>query len=622
MTFSIAKGWSEGEMKMQKLLHVPDLDNPTSSTLTPQALSTLQRAPLLAIGMLDDQNRPWTALWGGAPGFSEHIGGDFLGIRTFVDGMYDPVVQSIITDPLSKTVELEDQRKMFSALAINLIARKRVKLGGKLVHATVREIETRGDVEKPPVYAPKTQQLINLVTKIEESLGNCPKYLNQYDLRPAMTTPSLKSQGPNLTTEGRNLIEKADMFFLSTATNIDMDTNHRGGPPGFVRIISPTTIVFPEYSGNRYYQSLGNAYTNPLIGVTFPQYETGDVLYMTGTVEILVGADAAHVVPGTNLAVKIELTDTFFVAQGLSFRGNKRPDGESPYNPLLRTLAVEGNIRSTFPSATSPQTAKLVKKTILTPTIARLTFSVTDGLSYKPGQWIALSLYEQLNTGYRHMNNSDPQSLNDDFVRTFTISSTPSSVSTTEDSERRLDKEFEITIRSLGTATAFLYQQNPGTGLTLPILGVGGDFTIDQGGGDIKSESDNSIEVVPFIAAGIGITPVLGQTPHLDLQPDKFKLLWTIRVADINLVVDTLRHYDGLAAVTTVFLTGSLEGEVQDVIDGIAQLGASVKTRRLEQSDTETVGAKKWYLCAGKDLQQQIEGWLTGKVIVTEDFTF
>jgi hypothetical protein len=83
---------------MHQLLRVPPQDNPTSAMLTPQASFMLQRAPLLAFGTLDSQSRPWTTLWGGEPGFSEPLGGGFIGTRTLVDGKHDPVVQALVGD--------------------------------------------------------------------------------------------------------------------------------------------------------------------------------------------------------------------------------------------------------------------------------------------------------------------------------------------------------------------------------------------------------------------------------------------------------------------------------------------------------------------------------------------
>ena len=38
---------------------------------------------------------------------------------------------------------------------------------------------------------------------------------------------------------------------------------HRGGPPGFLRVLDTRTLAFADYSGNRQYISLGNLADNP-----------------------------------------------------------------------------------------------------------------------------------------------------------------------------------------------------------------------------------------------------------------------------------------------------------------------------------------------------------------------
>ncbi|KAJ4983679.1 oxidoreductase [Stagonosporopsis vannaccii] len=614
MAFSMAMGWSEGEEKMHKLMRVPDQDNPTSTMLTPQASFMLQRAPLLAIGTLDAESRPWTTVWGGAPGFSEPIGGDFVGTRTLVDSKYDPVVQSLIGGAeKGEMLQPKGDGKMLAGLAIDLVTRKRVKIAGKMAAGTVREVDIEtGDSGALPDDVPKTQDQIQLVTKIEESMGNCPKYLNQYELKPALVTSKLLHEGPGLSSEGRALIDKADMFFLSTATANDMDTNHRGGPPGFVRSISPTCIIYPEYSGNRLYQSLGNLQMNPRIGLTFPDYETGSVLYTTGEAEILVGNDAAQLLPGTNLAVKINLTSTKLISQGLPFRGTLKLNGHSPYNPLLRTLTSEGNIKSRM--STAPTTARLVAKTPLTSTIARFTFEVPGGISYNAGQWAAFSFKDELDTGYSHMRNDDPRSLNDDFVRTFTISSTPSSAP-------KKEGQFDITIRRVGPVTDFLFAQNPRAGFEVPLLGIGGEFTIMQPAVH-EDAGEREKGLTPFIAGGVGITPLLGNIASLRINPQSFKLLWTVRTADSGLVLDTLTRYPQLAGVTDVFVTGQTGDTESAEWEKVKGTGAGISFRRLAKSDLEALEAEKWYLCAGKPFRKQVLQWLEGREVAFEDFDY
>ncbi|KAF1925071.1 uncharacterized protein M421DRAFT_70768 [Didymella exigua CBS 183.55] len=602
MAFSTAMDWSKGEAKMHSLLHVPPQDNPTSTMLTPQASFMLQRAPLLAFGTLDNEARPWTALWGGAPGFSGPIGDDFVGTRTLVDGKYDPVVQALVGGgEKGEMVRPEGEGKMISGLALDLVTRKRVKLAGKMAAGSLRSVEV--EVEEgaeSPADAPPTQDQIQLVTEIEQSMGNCPKYMNQYEIHPALLAPSVLSSGPSLSPEAASLVERADMLFLSTSGGADMDTNHRGGAPGFIRTISASRIVYPEYSGNRLYQSLGNLQLNPLIGVTIPDFETGNVLYTTGRASILIGPDAEKMIPGINLAVDITLTETRLVKHGLAFRGTLRPNGHSPYNPRARHLAREASL---LESPSQTKSARLVATQLLAPDVARVTFSVPGGLAYRPGQWIALSFSEELGLGYSHMRDDDPRSLNDDLVRTFTISSAPSAAGSGDDS-------FALTLRRVGRVTAHLFQQSPRAGSAVPILGVGGEFTIKQGAG-----------VTPFVAGGVGITPLLGQLGGLVLERDRFVLFWAVRAGDVGVVGDVLERCPELAGVGEVFVTGSSEAGRREW-DGVRRAGVSVQFRRLGESDLDVVRAERWYLCAGKAFREQVLSWLPGREVVFEDFGY
>lgn len=602
MAFSMAMSWNDGEEKMHELLHVPDQDNPTSSMLTPQASFMLQRAPLLALGTLDSEGQPWTTLWGGNPGFSQPLGGGIIGTRTIVDGENDPVVQALVGG-MAKSEMAQGNDKLVAGLTIDLMTRKRVKIAGRMLAGSLGEVNVEFEEDTQRMEgAPEKQDQLQLVTKIEQSLGNCPKYLNQYEIRPALVTSKLVSKSPTLSPEAKALISKSDMFFLSSSTIEDMDTNHRGGPTGFVRILSDTEIVYPEYSGNRLYQSLGNLQMNPKIGITFPDYESGNILYTTGTAEILVLEDAAKLLPGSNLAVKVKIEEARLVEGGLPFRGIRKIP--SPYNPLVRTLITEGNIKA---SVSGPhRTARLVKKTKLTPTTARFTFSVPEGIPYKAGQWVALDFSKDMDYGYSHMRDDDPRSLNDDWVRTFTISSSPLI-------EGDNEKEFEMTIREVGAVTSFLFSQDSRRGFEIPILGVGGDFKI------LQAEE----KVTPFIAGGIGITPLLGQLKHLSLDSSKFKLLWTTRLSDIDLVTDTIQRYPDIAKSTEVFFTGNITpAGAENKISSLRDKGVKIEKRRISKIDLDAVAADTWYLCAAKPLRKELLSWLDGKKVVFEDFDY
>ncbi|OCK78738.1 oxidoreductase-like protein [Lepidopterella palustris CBS 459.81] len=622
MSFSVALPWSAGEERMHQLMHVPDrYDNPTSSMLTPQASWMLQRAPLLAIGTLDDSGRPWTTIWGGKPGFSQPLGSSIVGSRTFVDRKYDPVVQALVGGRSDGEVVKGEVGRMVSGLAIDLMSRKRVKLYGRMMAAALAPVEHDEDeAYVDDVSDLSGQGQLQLVVKIEQSLGNCPKYLNQKEIRPALVLPKLLSQSPNLPPEALALVAKSDLFFISSSNNdFDMDTNHRGGPPGFVRVLSNdddgAQLVYPEYSGNRLYQTLGNLQLNPLAGLVFPDFDTGDVLYVTGTVEILIGSAAADVLPRSNLALKIKLTEARYVKSGLPFRGAAKE--YSPYNPNVRLLAKEDHLYSTISSqvSSSSNTARLLKRTQITPNIHRLRFSMTNPTFYRPGQWVALDFSEELDIGYSHMRDDDPRSLNDDFIRTFTISSSPPGHPTTATGPP--PSEFEITIRAVGPVTSFLSHQNSRSGLSVPLRGIGGNFTIN-------APTSSSKELVPFIAGGVGITPLLGHLPHLPL--DHLRLLWTIRADDLPLVLDTIETYPALGPSTTIFITSPEAGTVTDrVLVDLAQRGVRYAARRMTRGDLDEVGAEvsgEWYVCAGKTLRTQLLEWLSGRKVVYEDFNF
>ena len=180
--------------------------------------------------------------------------------------------------------------------------------------------------------------------------------------------------------------------------------------------------------------------------MVIPDFETGDVLYVTGDTEILLGKDAATILPRSNLIVKLKVFKYRFVERGLAFRGET---GErSPYNPPVRFLSTERAIPDAQRKDSKTVYTKLLARTLLTPTIARFRFSVTDAEAagrWRPGQYCALAFEEELSLGYSHMQDDNPKSLNDDYIRIFTVSSPPGGTLP--------DDEFEITIRKVCEVT-------------------------------------------------------------------------------------------------------------------------------------------------------------------------
>ena len=158
--YEAATQWHAGEEEMHKMLRVPRQDNPTQPYLTPNAANTLIRSPLIALGTLDSDGRPWTALWGGEAGFSRAIAQSIIGVKTTVDREYDPVLQVLLGDKADgEVVQVKGTGKMVGGLAIDLETRRRVKLYGRMVAGALAATEEGlGEVQ--------------LVVKIEQSLGD------------------------------------------------------------------------------------------------------------------------------------------------------------------------------------------------------------------------------------------------------------------------------------------------------------------------------------------------------------------------------------------------------------------------------------------------------------------
>ncbi|MEM9343533.1 MAG: pyridoxamine 5'-phosphate oxidase family protein [Pseudomonadota bacterium] len=88
-------------------------------------------------------------------------------------------------------------------------------------------------------------------------------------------------------------------FFLATASAHGQPyIQHRGGEPGFVEILGPTTIAFPDYPGNKQYITFGNLSENNKVALFFIDYEgkTRIKLWGQGRVENLKDRAARRVV--------------------------------------------------------------------------------------------------------------------------------------------------------------------------------------------------------------------------------------------------------------------------------------------------------------------------------------
>jgi hypothetical protein len=105
----------------------------------------------------------------------------------------------------------------------------------------------------------------------------------------------------------RLMIEAAAFFFIATSYGDYTDCSMRSGMPGFIKIVAPGTIEFPEYDGNSMYRTLGNISRNPNVGLLFVKFDGKTPrIRINGRAAILDHPDALARHYGAKLVVQVE----------------------------------------------------------------------------------------------------------------------------------------------------------------------------------------------------------------------------------------------------------------------------------------------------------------------------
>ena len=96
----------------------------------------------------------------------------------------------------------------------------------------------------------------------------------------------------------------ADSFYLATVGESGWPyVQHRGGPAGFLKVISPTRVAYAEFRGNRQYVSTGNASRDDRVSLIVMDYANRQRLKLLGRMRFELVADS---VP--DLVRTVELT--------------------------------------------------------------------------------------------------------------------------------------------------------------------------------------------------------------------------------------------------------------------------------------------------------------------------
>ena len=102
-------------------------------------------------------------------------------------------------------------------------------------------------------------------------------------------------------------VEGCSFFFLATADAEGRpDCSFKGGLPGFVRVVAPDLLVFPDYDGNGMFKSLGNIEANPHVGLLFIAFEERPQrLRVNGTAALSSDDPLLEHFPGGQMLVRV-----------------------------------------------------------------------------------------------------------------------------------------------------------------------------------------------------------------------------------------------------------------------------------------------------------------------------
>jgi predicted pyridoxine 5'-phosphate oxidase superfamily flavin-nucleotide-binding protein len=94
-------------------------------------------------------------------------------------------------------------------------------------------------------------------------------------------------------------IAARDSFYLASIGESGWPyVQHRGGPPGFLHLASPTRLVMADYRGNRQLLSTGNIAAGGRVALFLMDYVARERLKILGTARVVTFAEARELAPG------------------------------------------------------------------------------------------------------------------------------------------------------------------------------------------------------------------------------------------------------------------------------------------------------------------------------------
>jgi predicted pyridoxine 5'-phosphate oxidase superfamily flavin-nucleotide-binding protein len=88
-------------------------------------------------------------------------------------------------------------------------------------------------------------------------------------------------------------IRQRDSLYMASVSESGWPyVQHRGGPPGFIKVLDAATLGFADYRGNRQYISAGNVQSNNRVSLFLMDYPNRRRLKVAGRLEFINPDDA------------------------------------------------------------------------------------------------------------------------------------------------------------------------------------------------------------------------------------------------------------------------------------------------------------------------------------------
>src|SRR5882757_7264449 len=239
--------------------------------------------PFMVVGLADQSGHPWATTLSGRPGFMHSANENLLTIEAWLDPG-DPLHSSVLDGA------------PIGGLGIELSTRRRNRINGRIENCIIGE---------------------GFSIRVRQSFGNCPKYIQARNERPRFH--SKPAPEPRIASHlGDNevgFIAEADTFFIaSRSAQLDqldssqgLDVSHRGGLPGFVRVVSQNEVCFPDFSGNLLFNTLGNLEADARAGLLFIDFRSGGMLHIIGRARICWDVPETMLSAGTERLIFLDI---------------------------------------------------------------------------------------------------------------------------------------------------------------------------------------------------------------------------------------------------------------------------------------------------------------------------